>query len=316
MPQQNPVKITDTMPELSVAPMIDWTNTHFRVLMRMLAPQALLYTEMQSTGAIRHNPERALYFTEREQPLALQVGGSDIHDLVHAACLAEEAGFAEINLNLGCPSPRVIAGSFGACLMREGTHVATCINAMKAAVTIPVTAKTRIGVDHDDSYEFFAEFAKNLIDAGCDKLIIHARKAWLSGLNPKQNRTIPAINYDYVYRLKAEISKEIPVIINGNIKTIDEINQHLHYVDGIMLGRLACQNPYALAEIHQHLFPEIKMLVREEIIQNYLAYAAGIKNISRNVLLKPLLNMVHGQENARAAKQQMYDYLATVVENP
>ena len=187
---------------LSIAPMIDWSYTHFRVLMRLLAPQALLYTEMQTPNAIRHQPTRALQFHPKETPVALQLGGSEPKALTAAAKQAEDAGFSEINLNLGCPSSRVLAGNFGASLMRDPKQVASCITAIKQAVSIPVTAKTRIGIDQEDSYAFFESFVNTLVNAGCDKLIVHARKAWLSGLNPKQNRTIPPLHYDYVHRIK------------------------------------------------------------------------------------------------------------------
>ncbi|HAT9648893.1 TPA: tRNA dihydrouridine(20/20a) synthase DusA, partial [Legionella pneumophila subsp. pneumophila] len=217
--------------KLSIAPMIDWTNSPFRTLMRLLAPNALLYTEMQTTGAVQNNPDRALYFNSVEHPIAIQLGGADKSALVKCAIIAEQKGFNEINLNLGCPSDKVQAGRFGACLMKEPEHVADCIRAIKQVVGIPVTAKTRIGIDNQDSYEFFRSFSLHLVEAGCDKLIIHARKAWLNGLNPKQNRTIPPVNYDYVYELKKEIP-HIFITINGNILTVEEINSHLKHVDG------------------------------------------------------------------------------------
>jgi tRNA-dihydrouridine synthase A len=284
--------------------MIDWTNSPFRFLMRLIAPFALLYTEMQTPPAITHKPERALGFHPEEKPLALQLGGADIKDLVFSAIKAEERGFTEVNLNLGCPSDRVQAGRFGACLMAEPLHVAACIRALKAAVTIPVTAKTRIGIDSQDSYVFFSSFVKVLVEAGCDKLIVHARKAWLKGLNPKQNRTIPPLHYDYVYRIKQEIPT-LPIIINGNIKTIDEIKQHMQEVDGVMLGRLACQNPYALAAIHQYFFPETPIQTRETILMDYLKFmkAQFAQAVPLSLLVKPILNMSHGFANAKRWKE-------------
>lgn len=289
---------------LAIAPMIDWTYTHFRVLMRILAPTALLYTEMQTTGAVINNPNKSLLFNPLEQPLALQLGGSDKASLVECAKIAEQTGFVEVNLNLGCPSDRVQAGRFGACLMKEPAHVANCIQAMKQAVRIPITAKTRIGIDHDDSYSFFEKFAGYLIDAGCDKLIVHARKAWLHGLNPKQNRTIPPINYDYVYQLKA-IHPTIPIVINGNINALASIHTHLQQVDGVMLGRLACQNPYAIAEIHHALNPMHPLIDRYDALHEYIRYAASAEKqgVRCNLLLKPIMNMLHGIPNARAYKQ-------------
>jgi len=286
--------------------MIDWTYTHFRVLMRLLAPHALLYTDMQTTGAIQHNPQRSLHFHPTETPLALQLGGADRQALVLAAQLAEERGYTEVNLNLGCPSDRVQAGRFGACLMAEPDHVANCIAAIKKAVHIPVTAKTRIGIDHQDSYAFFSAFVHRLIDAGCDKLIVHARKAWLNGLSPKQNRTIPPIQYDYVYRIKQDITT-IPVIINGNINTIDEIQTHLNQVDGVMLGRLACQNPYAIATIHHALYPDYPLPSRATVLQSYLNYIQSLdnKSVPISLLLKPLFNMAHGLPGARRWKMEL-----------
>lgn len=300
------IPLSNLISPLAVAPMIDWTHSHFRVFMRMLAPHALLYTEMQTVGAVVNNPARALGFHGMEKPLALQLGGADNAGLVNCARLAEEQGFSEVNLNLGCPSDRVQAGRFGACLMAEPQQVADCIGAMKRAVNIPVTAKTRIGIDSQDSYEFFSVFAHRLIDAGCDKLIVHARKAWLHGLNPKQNRTIPPLHYDYVYKIKQALPS-IPVVINGNINTLSEIKAHLDEVDGVMLGRLVCQNPYALATIHHALYPDVPLLTRGMILQQYLTYveAAHSTGVPMSLLLKPILNMAHAMPGARAWKERL-----------
>lgn len=291
---------------LAIAPMIDWTHTHFRVFMRLLAPHALLYTEMQTVGAVMNNPGRALGFDNIEKPLALQLGGSDPNGLAECARLAEQQGFSEVNLNLGCPSDKVQAGRFGACLMAEPKHVAQCITALKKAVKIPVTAKTRIGIDTQDSYAFFSAFAHELVDAGCDKLIVHARKAWLHGLNPKQNRTIPPLHYDYVYRIKQEFP-ELPVIINGNINTINEISSHLLQVDGVMLGRLVCQNPYALAGIHHALYPDSPKVTRSAVLFNYWEYVQIMRasNVPMSLLLKPILNMAYAMPGARVWKEQL-----------
>ncbi len=291
---------------LSIAPMIDWTYTHFRVWMRMLAPHALLYTDMQTAGAIVNNPSRALDFHPMEQPLALQLGGANKQELIECAKIAEERGFVEINLNLGCPSERVQAGRFGACLMAEPQHVAECIKAMKQAVNIPVTAKTRIGIDHQDSYDFFAAFAHQLVEAGCDKLVVHARKAWLHGLNPKQNRTIPPLHYDYVYKIKQELPF-IPVVMNGNINELEDIKSHLQQVDGVMLGRLACQNPYAIAQIHHELYPETPLLKRSDILALYIEYALSMREqgVPPSLLLKPLYGLAHGLMGARLWKNQL-----------
>lgn len=289
---------------LSIAPMIDWTYSHFRVLMRLLAPKALMYTEMQTSGAILNNPARALFHSPIEYPLALQLGGSDPETLISCARIAEDQGFAEVNLNLGCPSDRVQAGRFGACLMAEPERVADCLTAMKQAITIPVTAKTRIGIDHQDSYDFFAAFAHRLTQAGCDKLIVHARKAWLNGLNPRQNRSIPPVQYDYVYQLKREMP-EMPVVINGNIGSVTEVQQHLQQVDGVMLGRLACDNPYQIAVIHHHLYPENPLPSRQQILSDYLQYASRQLEQGQplSLLLKPLYNLMHAQPQAKKWKQ-------------
>lgn len=286
--------------------MIDWTNTHFRMLMRILAPNALLYTEMQTTGAVFNNPKRALFFDKREEPIALQLGGSCPQALSTAAQMGQDAGFQEINLNLGCPSDRVQAGSFGACLMQKPKEVDACIRAMKKAVTIPVTAKLRIGVDNQDSYAFFADFVRVLVAAGCDGFIIHARKAWLQGLSPKQNRTIPAINYDFVYQIKAELP-QYPMIINGNITELDAIQHHIEKVDGVMLGRLCCDNPYALALIHKGLYPDCPVPSRSQAIAFYLDYARRQQLMGQplSVLLKPLYQMAHGLPFAKNWKQQL-----------
>lgn len=286
--------------------MIDWTYSPFRVLMRFLAPQALLYTEMQTTGAIDNNPKRALHFCDLEHPIAIQLGGSNPDALAKSAYIAEQAGYDEVNLNLGCPSNKVQAGRFGACLMNERDHVAQCIQAIKQVVTIPVTAKTRIGIDHQDSFEFFSSFAHCLVEAGCDKLIVHARKAWLNGLNPKQNRTIPPVNYEYVYQLKKQIP-HIPIVINGNILNSTEIKDHLNQVDGVMLGRLACDNPYKIAQIHQSLYPESPKFKRSQIFTRYMNYLLDehSRGVPLSLLVKPIFNLAHGLPGANQWKKKL-----------
>lgn len=296
--------------KLSIAPMIDYTNTHFRVFMRMLAPKALLYTEMITPPAIFNNPKKSLFYSQCEKPVAIQLGGSNVEDLVKASIIAEQSGFCEININLGCPSDKVQQGKFGACLMGEFKLVCEIISAIKRQVSISVTAKTRIGIDKLDSYEFFSNFTHSLINAGCDKIIVHARKAWLKGLSPKQNRTIPPINYEYVYKLKAE-NKNIPIIINGNIKSIDEIVCHLEKVDGVMLGRIAYQNPYLIAKIHNFLYPEIPLISQQEVLELYVQYIEEKRKegVSLNILTKPLLNIYHGVEGSKNWKTQIQDLL-------
>lgn len=295
---------------LSIAPMIDWTYTHFRVFMRLLAPKALLYTEMITTGAIEHNHNRVLSFNPIEHPIALQLGGADPKALANAAVKAQEYGYDEVNLNLGCPSDKVQSGHFGACLMKEPDKVVACIKAMRQAVTIPITIKTRIGVDNQDSYEFFRDFVLRLVDAGSEKIVVHARKAWLNGLSPKQNRTIPPVVYEYVYKIKQELGL-IPVVINGNINDKEAISQHLSKVDGVMLGRLACDNPYKIAEIHHSLYPEYKLLDRREIFSKYKDYVFDEveKGSTLSLLLKPVFNLFHGMEGTRQWKQNLMSVL-------
>ena len=291
---------------LAIAPMIDWTNSSFRILMRLLAPRALLYTEMQTANAIAHHPKRHLYYDPIEKPLALQLGGADPQALKNAALQAQTDGFDEINLNIGCPSDRVKSGQFGACLMAKPDLVAEIIKSLKEVLSLPITVKTRIGIDHQDDYEFFADFVSHLVEAGCDKLIVHARKAWLTGLSPKQNRTIPPINYDYVYRIKAAYP-QLPVVINGNISDISAIKEHLNRVDGVMIGRLACQHPYAIAEIHHLLYPEISLPSRQSVVDAYCErlLASEQNAIPKSFLIRPLLNLAHGRPFASAWKQHL-----------
>nr|WP_255666697.1 MULTISPECIES: tRNA dihydrouridine(20/20a) synthase DusA [unclassified Legionella] len=297
---------------LSIAPMIDWTYSHFRVFMRILAPNALVYTEMQTTGAIQNNPLRSLQFNVKEHPIALQLGGADPYALAHCVERAEQEGYDEVNINLGCPSNKVQAGRFGACLMKEPKHVAVCIRAMREVATLPITAKIRIGIDHQDSYKFFSDFVHQLLEAGAQKIIVHARKAWLNGLNPKQNRTIPPVNYEYVYRLKEEIP-DIPVVMNGNILNIKEIEEHLRYVEGVMLGRLACDNPFQIAVIHQALYPETKMKTRGHVFDVYLNYLFEEynKGVSLSLLIKPVFNLAFGLPGASQWKKKLMGVLQT-----
>ncbi len=238
----------------SVAPMLDWTDRHCRHFHRLLSGEALLYTEMVTTGAIIHGKGDYLAFGEQEHPVALQLGGSNPADLAHCAKLAEARGYDEINLNVGCPSDRVQNGMFGACLMGQATLVADCIKAMRDVVSIPVTVKTRIGIDDMDSYEFLCDFIGQVSErGGCDTFIIHARKAWLSGLSPKENREVPPLDYPRVYQLKRDFS-HLTMAINGGIKTLDEAKQHLEHMDGVMLGREVYQNPGILLDVDRELF--------------------------------------------------------------
>ncbi|PIJ48560.1 tRNA dihydrouridine(20/20a) synthase DusA [Erwinia sp. OLTSP20] len=238
----------------SVAPMLDWTDRHCRYFHRQLTRQALLYSEMVTTGAIIHGKGDYLAWNEQEQPVALQLGGSDPAALAQCARLAEQRGYQQINLNVGCPSDRVQNGRFGACLMAEATLVADCIKAMRDQVSIPVTVKTRIGIDEQDSYEFLCDFITTVAGRGeCYTFIIHARKAWLSGLSPKENREIPPLDYPRVYQLKRDFP-HLTLAINGGIKTLQEAQLHLQHLDGVMMGREAYQNPALLAQVDGLLF--------------------------------------------------------------
>lgn len=233
---------------LSVAPMIDWTTTDYRFFARLFNPHTYLYTEMISTGAIIHgNTDRLLRFDNIEHPLVLQLGGADIKEMTHCTVEGQKRGFDEVNINVGCPSDRVQHNKIGACLMAEPNTVASLVRSMQAEVDIPVTVKHRIGIDEHDSYEFMRDFVAASADAGCERFIVHARIAWLKGLSPKENREIPPLRYEDVYRLKQEFPA-LKIEINGGISTIEQIKEHLQYVDGVMIGRAAYQNPYLLAE--------------------------------------------------------------------
>src|SRR5258708_820425 len=240
----------------SVAPMMDWTDRHCRVFHRLMTRRTRLYTEMLTTGAILHGDRRRLLgFDSSEHPVALQLGGSDARDLAACAKIGEDFGYDEINLNVGCPSDRVKDGRFGACLMAEPALVAQSVDAMKRAVRIPVTVKCRIGIDDQDPEIALDALARGVVDAGADALIVHARKAWLNGLSRKENRDIPPLDYDRVYRLKAAMPG-VPVIINGGIASLAEAKQHLRLVDGVMLGRAAYQEPWRLLSADPEMFGE------------------------------------------------------------
>ncbi|ORU89964.1 MAG: tRNA dihydrouridine synthase DusA [Cycloclasticus sp. symbiont of Poecilosclerida sp. M] len=259
------------MYKLSIAPMMDWTDRHCRYFHRLLSPNALLYTEMVTTGALLHGEsERFLRHDIFEYPLALQLGGSEPNALAQCAKLAEQAGFQEVNINVGCPSDRVQSGRFGACLMAEPGLVAQCVEKMQDAVDIPVTVKTRIGIDDFESADFLLKFIEKVSNAGCRVFIIHARKAILKGLSPKENRTVPPLNYGRAYLIKREFP-ELTVIVNGGIKTVADIEQHWAFADGVMIGREAYQNPYFLAELEQQLFHQA-LKKREAYLADYLPY--------------------------------------------
>lgn len=251
---QTPAPVSADPWRFSVAPMMDWTDRHCRVFHRQISHHARLYTEMITTSALVHgNVKRLLRFDKMEHPVALQLGGSDADDMARSAELGERFGYDEININCGCPSDRVQEASFGACLMKEPDTVADCVAAMRDATSLPVTVKSRIGIDDSEEYEFVKRFVATVAEAGCDTFIIHARKAWLQGLSPKENREIPPLHYDVVYRLKQEFP-QLRIAINGGIKTLEECEEHLKYVDGVMLGREAYDNPWMMSEVDSRLF--------------------------------------------------------------
>jgi len=281
---------------LSVAPMLDWTDRHCRYFHRLISEQVLLYTEMITTGAILHgDKERHLDFSKQEHPVALQLGGSDVNDLALCAKIAEDMGYAEVNLNVGCPSDRVQKGRFGACLMKEPDLVAACFSAMQDVVSIPVTIKSRIGVDDDDSFESFKQFIDTVKSAGCETFVIHARKALLKGLSPKQNRSVPPLKYDYAYRLKAE-NESLNVILNGGIDTTETACQQIQKVDGVMVGRAFWTAPWLIREMHEAFNMPQQLLDRDEVLSAYMEYCQQMiqQGFSLHWLIRPILGLYHG----------------------
>ncbi|RDS82848.1 tRNA dihydrouridine(20/20a) synthase DusA [Dyella monticola] len=289
---------------ISVAPMMDWTDRHCRYFHRLLSPNTRLYTEMVTSAAlVRGKQLRLLEHSQQEHPVALQLGGSDPHELAQAACYGAQAGYDEINLNVGCPSDRVQSGRFGACLMREPALVGDCVKAMRDAVSVPVTVKCRIGVDDQDDYADLQHFTETMLEAGVQVLVVHARKAWLQGLSPKENREIPPLDYARVYRLKREFP-QLVVVINGGITTVAAIREHLAQVDGVMLGRAAYHDPYVLARVEQALYG-VPLPTRESVLQHMrpyvdaeLARGTALKHITRH-----LLGLYQGEPGARGFRR-------------
>ncbi|MEQ5838238.1 tRNA dihydrouridine(20/20a) synthase DusA [Paraburkholderia acidicola] len=278
---------------VSVAPMMDWTDRHCRSFHRALSRHTWLYTEMVTTGALIHGDvARHLAFTADEAPVALQLGGSEPDDLARAAKLGEQWGYDEINLNCGCPSERVQRGAFGACLMNEPTLVADCVKAMRDVVSVPVTVKHRIGVDAVEDYSFVRDFVGTIADAGCDVFIVHARNAILKGLSPKENREIPPLKYDYAYQLKRDFP-HLEIILNGGVKTLDEVDAHLQHVDGVMLGREAYHNPYVLADVDARFYgASTEALTREQAEAKLIEYCA--KEVARGTPLGSITRHAFG----------------------
>lgn len=289
----------------SVAPMLDWTDRHCRYFYRMMSQHAVLYTEMVTTGAIIYGKGDYLDFNPEEHPVVLQLGGSDTKDMAKAAEIAQARGYDEININVGCPSDRVQNGFFGACLMEDPLRVAECVKAMQQSCDIPITIKTRIGIDDSDEYEFLQKFVGITAAAGCEHFIIHARKAWLQGLSPKQNRDVPPLNYPRVYQLKREFP-HLRVDINGGILSLDEAQTHLQQVDGVMLGRAVYQNPYLMMDVDEQIYAQAKpKLSRREVVEamypyiqaqteSNAEYSANSWHIARH-----MLGLFNGQPRAK-----------------
>ena len=297
-------------PKYSVAPMMDWTDRHCRYFMRLLSPGAMLYTEMVTAAAIHYGDEAALLrYDQSEHPLAIQLGGSDPKLMADAAERAARLGFDEININVGCPSDRVQSGQFGACLMARPDAVADCFQAMSEKVDIPVTVKTRIGIDDKDSDDFLARFVDTLAAAGCGKFIVHARIAILDGLSPKENRQVPPLNYDRVYLLK-ENNPELEVVLNGGITETGHVDTVLERVDGVMIGRQAYHHPYFLAELEQHMNPEYEVPDRRAVIEQMIPYIENelrqgerLGRISRH-----MVGLFAGLPGARAWRRYISDH--------
>ena len=297
---------------LSVAPMMDWTDRHCRYFHRLLSKHTRLYTEMVTTGALRHGDvKRHLRFNKEEHPVALQLGGSEPEDLAFAAKLGEQYGYDEINLNCGCPSDRVQRGAFGACLMNEPQTVADGVKAMRDAVSIPVTVKHRIGIDKIESYDFVRDFVGTVSTAGCEVFIVHARNAWLQGLSPKENREVPPLRFDLAYQLKKDFP-ELTIVVNGGIKTKEEISQHLQHADGVMLGREAYYNPWLMTQWDALYWKsnatQLSRESIEEAMVDYMERAHQEDGCPWYAIARHMLGLYHGQRGARLWRQVWSDH--------
>ncbi|EOQ98535.1 tRNA dihydrouridine synthase A [Leptospira wolbachii serovar Codice str. CDC] len=296
---------------ISVAPMMDWTDRHYRFFLRLISKHTLLYTEMVTTGAILRGKDnhRYLEYSKEEHPVALQLGGDSPTALAECAKIGEDYGYDEINLNVGCPSDRVQSGSFGACLMKEPDLVAEMVTACKSQVKIPVTVKHRIGVNGKESYEDLHHFVSKIRSAGVDQIIVHARIAILEGLSPKENRTIPPLRYEDVYSLKKDFP-DLPIVINGGIKTHEEVEQHLTKVDGVMIGRAAYDNPFLFSEVDS-LYYDSKDSVRtrEEVLSELIPYVHSVleKEGKVHYILRHILGLYHGERGAREYRKFLTD---------
>jgi len=278
---------------VSIAPMMQWTDRHFRYFMRQITRKTLLYTEMITTGAVmRGNREKLLGFSEMEKPLVLQIGGDDVKLLTECAKIAEDWGYDEVNINVGCPSDRVQNGNFGACLMAKPELIAAAVEKMRQAVCIPVTVKHRIGIDDLDTYEDLANFVRIVTEGGCDRFMIHARKAILKGLNPKENRSIPPLRHEEVYRLKSEFPNLI-IEVNGGVRTLEDISVHLQHVNGVMIGRSAYENPFLFAEVDSRFYgEEVKEISREQVANAMIPYIE--EQVQRGIPLKRITRPMLG----------------------
>jgi len=287
---------------VSIAPMMDWTDKHCRYFYRLISKNVQLYTEMITTKAIlRGDKNRLLDFNAIENPLVLQLGGSDPKEMAACTLIAQDWGYDEVNINVGCPSDRVLSGSFGACLMKEPNLVAQCVESMTDKCEIPVTVKHRIGIDDMESYDELSDFVFQISNKGCQHFIVHARKAWLKGLSPKENRTIPPLNYSWVYQLKKDFPF-LKITINGGIESCMDVKKHLEFVDGVMMGRSIYHNPFLLREIDKTIFDENNNLIdREQILKKYMTY---IEKHSQNgipirSMTRHILGIYHGEANAK-----------------
>lgn len=304
---QTPNHCVDAFRRFSVAPMLDWTDRHCRTFHRKLTKHAVLYTEMITTGAIIFGKGDYLEFGAHELPVALQLGGSDPKALAECAKRAEEYGYSEVNLNVGCPSDRVQNGRFGACLMAEPQLVADCVAAMKAQVSIPVTVKTRIGIDEQDSYEFLTALIEASKAVGCDDFIIHARKAWLQGLSPKENREIPPLDYPRVYQLKKDYP-DLHISINGGVKTLEECQHHLAHLDGVMVGREAYSNPFMLSQVDELLYGEAAFTqTRHQVVRSMYDYFESEMSNGANFwhIARHMLGIFQNQPGARGFRRHL-----------
>tara|TARA_B110000008_G_scaffold230261_1_gene233017 strand:+ start:542 stop:1531 length:990 start_codon:yes stop_codon:yes gene_type:complete len=295
--------------KISVAPMMDCTDRHDRFFLRLISKNVMLYSEMVATkSAIHGDRNKILSFSEEEKPLALQVGGSDKKELSEVAKIAEDMGYDEININLGCPSKKVQKNMFGACLMKEPDLVSDCINSMVNSCKIPVTAKTRIGFDNTENFDYLNNFILKMKSAGCKTFILHARKAILKGLSPKQNLNIPKLNYEMVYNIKKE-NPDLEIIINGGITKIEDIKKHLNFCDGAMIGRAIYQNPYFLVDIEKEIFETKQNPTREVIAEKLIEYLAKEVKLGTKVnhIMRHTVGLYHGQTGSKKWKRYLSD---------